>query len=87
MEALDQLITCNHEGSITNEELQKGRELFTEARALLENHIDYLSKVKGDNMLREPLASYGAPTVGLNASVSEDPTHNQSTHNTQPVTE
>jgi len=87
MEALDQLITSNDEELITNEELQQGRELFTEARALLEGYIDYLSKAKGDNMLREPLASYGAPVVGLGASGPDDPTHNQSTHNTQPAAE
>jgi four helix bundle protein len=60
MEALDQLIASNDEGLITNEDLKNGRELFTDARAWLEGYIEYLTKAKSDNMLREPLPQYGA---------------------------
>ncbi|MBL7964898.1 MAG: four helix bundle protein [Flavobacteriales bacterium] len=62
MEAMDQLITANDEGLITNEELVEGRRFFTDARARLEGYIDYLTKARRDNMLREPLVPYGAMT-------------------------
>ncbi len=85
MEALDQLITSQDEGLITEEELEKGRELFTEARALLDGYIDYLSKAKGDSMLREPMMPYGtdrAVVVGT-YGYPQHPTH--PTFNPQPV--
>jgi four helix bundle protein len=59
MEAMDQLIASNDEGLISSEELLRGRELYNDARAWLEGYIDYLTKAKSDNMLREPLADYG----------------------------
>jgi len=91
MEALDQLIASNDEGLITDDELLKGRELFTDARAWLEGYIDYLTKAKSDNMLREPSAPYGAPTDedGIWASPPPAPPSNPqppgSTSNPQPT--
>lgn len=78
MEALDQLIAANDGGLITDEQLAHGRELFTTARALLEGYIDYLTKAKSDNMLREPMASYGLITDegGMWANTQPAPTSN-----------
>ncbi len=85
MEALDQLITGQDEGLITEDELGKGRELFTEARALLEGYIDYLSKAKGENMLREPMMFYGTEQVFVGGTI-EYPQHTtRPTFNPQPV--
>ncbi len=58
-EALDQLITCSDEGLISSEELARGRELFTDARAWLDGYIDYLTKGRTNNMLRESTVGYG----------------------------
>ena len=96
MEALDQLIACHDEELITSDELEKGRALFTEARALLEGYIDYLNRAKGDNVLREPVACYGATTDGIesadmgtttpNTPTPNRSTPNRSTSNPQPAT-
>ena len=59
MEAMDQLITANDEGLLNSTALTEARALFDDARAWLEGYIDYLSKAKTDNMLREPSAQYG----------------------------
>lgn len=78
MEAMDQLIASNDEGLISNEELAHGRELFTDARAWLEGYIDYLTKSKSDNLLREPLAPYGTivDELGFGADPQPAPTSN-----------
>lgn len=84
MEAMDQLITANDEGLITDQELSKGRELYMEARAWLEGYIDYLLKAKSENMLREPLAHYGAAPDDHDV-IWANPRPPESTSNPQPV--
>jgi hypothetical protein len=76
MEAMDQLIASNDEGLITNEELKKGRELFMDARAWLEGYIEYITQAKNNNMLREPMASYGvlSDDAGIWANPQPGPT-------------
>lgn len=69
-EALDQLITANDKGLISDAELREGRELFQAALAPLEGYIAYLSRSKGDNLLNEPLAPYGLDFIGDEASTN-----------------
>lgn len=78
-EVMDQLITANDEGYITNEELEKGRELFDKALRPLNGYIKYLQSAGANSSAaKEPMEEYGS----LNSeSDSSEPTPNNSITN------
>lgn len=63
-EVLDHLITANDEGYVSDELLIEGRQVFENAKRLLDGYMNYLQRAGTSSSIREDELMYGNNSAG-----------------------